>query len=72
MKFPEWRRFPAPKSGHLLCCGMPGWSLGRLRKWCAGVARIQDEDRERIILIVDEEKILSPKEARALREAAGA
>jgi purine-binding chemotaxis protein CheW len=36
------------------------------------VARIQEEDRERILLIVDEEKILSPREARALREAAGA
>ncbi len=36
------------------------------------VARVQEEDRERIILIVDEEKILSPKEARALRKAAGA
>ena len=36
------------------------------------VARIREEDRERIILLVDQEKILSPKEARALREAAGA
>ncbi len=36
------------------------------------VARVREDDRERIILIVDEEKILSPKEARALREAAGA
>ena len=36
------------------------------------VARVSEKERERIILVVDEEKILSPKEAQALREAAGA